>query len=256
MLTAWEAILLGLLQGLTEFLPISSSGHLVIAQHFLGIEQPMLSFDIAVHVGTLVAVISAFGGDVKALIKNPFCKTMLLLIIGTVPAVLVALLLSGYIDAMFSSLQAVALALIFTGILLHSSDNYRGQGRLEDMNYQNALIVGLFQAVAIVPGLSRSGATIFGSLFRGLNRVEAARFSFLLSIPVILGAACKQLLDMRSLGGVSLHWSYLLGAIVAAVSGYAAIRVFLKLLGKRKLRYFSYYCWVLGGLITLSRLLG
>jgi undecaprenyl-diphosphatase len=255
MLSAWEAILLGLLQGLTEFLPVSSSGHLVIAQHLLGIEQPMLTFDIAVHVGTLSAVIAAFWGDVWAIIRKPLCRTTLLLIVGTIPAVLAALLLGNRIEAMFSSIGTVAMALIFTGLLLQASDNLRGQGRLEELGYGKALIVGLCQAVAIVPGLSRSGATIFGSLLSGLNRVEAARFSFMLSIPVILGAAIKQILDAGA-DGLSLHWTYLLGAAVAAVTGYAAIRIFLKLLGQRRLRYFGYYCWAIAALAALSRFLG
>ena len=253
MLSAWEAILLGLLQGLTEFLPISSSGHLVIAQHLLGIDEPMLTFDIAVHVGTLVAVITVFWHDVLSLLKKPLCKITLLLIIGTVPAVLAALLLGDQIDAMFSSLEVVAVALVVTGILLLSSDKLNGRGRLEDLSYKSALIVGLFQAAAVVPGLSRSGSTIFGSLLGGLNRADAARFSFLLSIPIILGAAAKELLDVGS-GAISLHWTYLLGAAVAAVAGYGAIRIFLKLLEKKRLRYFACYCWLLSALIMLSRL--
>ena len=256
MLTAWEAILLGLLQGLTEFLPISSSGHLIIAQHLLGIEQPMLTFDIAVHVGTLVAVMTAFWGDVWAIIRKPLCKTTLLLIVGTLPAVLVAVLLGDFFEAMFSSLAAVAMALMLTGILLQASDSFSGQARMEDMSYKKALIVGLFQAAAVMPGLSRSGSTIFGSLLGGLNRVEAARFSFLLSMPVILGAACKELLGMRSAAAVSLEWTYLLGMAVAGLAGYMAIRVFLKLLGKRSLRYFGYYCWAVAALIALSSFLG
>jgi undecaprenyl-diphosphatase len=255
MLSAWEAILLGLLQGFTEFLPVSSSGHLVIAQHLLGIEQPMLTFDIAVHVGTLTAVITAFWRDVKALLKNPLCKTMLLLIIGTIPAVLAALLLGDLVEAMFSSLVTVATALILTGILLQISDRFRGQGRVEDMGYGKALIVGLFQAAAIVPGLSRSGSTIFGALLGGLSRADAARFSFLLSIPIILGAAAKELFDVGA-GAINLQWTYLLGAAVAALAGYAAIRVFLKLLEQKSLRYFGYYCWSLAALIMLSHIFG
>jgi len=254
MLSAWEAVLLGLLQGLTEFLPVSSSGHLIIAQHLLGINEPMLTFDIAVHVGTLAAVISAFWQDVKSLLKNPLSKTMLLLIIGTVPAVLAALLFGDVIESMFSSLGVVAVALVLTGILLLFSDNFQGQGRLEDMSYGKALMVGLFQAAAIVPGLSRSGSTIFASLLGGLSRADAARFSFLLSIPVILGAAAKQLLDAGS-GGIVWHWTYLLGAAVAALAGYAAIRVFLKLLQQRNLRYFACYCWALAALATILRIL-
>lgn len=255
MLSAWQAIFLGLIQGITEFLPVSSSGHLVIAQHFLGIEQPLLGFDIAVHVGTLAAVIAAFWGDVWGIIRKPLQKITLLLLIATIPAVLAALLLGDFIESMFSSLVAVAMALIFTGILLQASDNFRGKGRIEDMDWQKAAITGLFQAAAIMPGLSRSGATIFGSLMGGLNRAEAARFSFLLSIPIILGAALKQALGAGT-GGLSLHWTYLLGAAVAACAGYAAIRIFLKLLGQRRLRYFGYYCWALAVLAALSRFVG
>jgi len=255
MLSAWEAILLGLLQGLTEFLPVSSSGHLVIAQHLLGIKQPMLTFDIAVHVGTLAAVITIFWRDVKYLLKNPLSKTMLLLVIATIPAVLAALLLGDFIESLFSSLATVAIALILTGILLFHSDKYRGQGRIEDMGYKKAIIVGLFQAAAIVPGLSRSGSTIFGALLGGLSRADAARFSFLLSIPIILGAAAKELLDMGD-GAFNLQWTYLLGAAVAALAGYAAIRVFLKLLEQKSLRYFSYYCWALATFVILFYLFG
>ena len=251
MLSVREAILLGLLQGITEFLPVSSSGHLVIAQHLLGIEQPMLAFDIFVHVGTLTAVIAAFWGDVLAIIRKPLCKTTLLLLIGTIPAVLAALLLGDIIEAMFSSLAIVIMALILTGLLLQASDNFRGHGSMDDMSYKKALIVGLFQAVAIVPGLSRSGATIFGALLGGLNRIQAARFSFMLSIPVILGAALKQLLDTGA-GDITFQWTYLLGAGVAALAGYTAIRVFLNLLGQKSLRYLGYYCWALAALSAIS----
>jgi len=256
MLSAWEAILLGLIQGLTEFIPVSSSGHLVIAQALLGIKQPMITFDVFVHVGTLVAVITAFWGDVSALLRRPLCKTTGLLVIGTIPAVVLVLLLGDVVDAMFSSLTVVLLALILTGLLLSVSDKFHGSGRMEDMSYGTALMVGLFQGVAIVPGLSRSGSTIFGSLLGGLNRTDAARFSFLLSIPVIVGAAAKQLLDMRHLGGLAIQWTYFLGALVAGVSGYFAIRFFLKLLGQRSLRYFAYYCWILAIVVALSRILG
>ncbi|MCL1975329.1 MAG: undecaprenyl-diphosphate phosphatase [Firmicutes bacterium] len=251
MLSVWEAVLLGLLQGITEFLPVSSSGHLVIAQLLLGIDQPMLTFDIAVHVGTLAAVIAAFWDDVKSLLKKPLSKTMLLLIIGTVPAVLAALLLGDYIDFLFSSLLVVAIALFCTGLFLRFSDRFHGTGNVKNMSYLSALVIGLFQAIAIIPGLSRSGVTIFASLNRGLMRKDAARFSFLLSIPVIFGAVCKQLLDLRHTESFGLSGTYLLGAVVAACFGYAAIRVFLKLLNQKSLRYFGYYCWALAILILL-----
>lgn len=256
MLTAWQAILLGILQGLTEFLPVSSSGHLVIAQALLGIEAPMLTFDVFVHVGTLAAVFVAFWGDIKALLRHPLCKTTALLVIGTIPAGLMGLFLGDFFESMFSSLSAVAMALIFTGLLLRASDGLNGTRRLEEMEYSGALIVGLFQGIAIMPGLSRSGSTIFGSLLTGLRRDEAARFSFLLSIPIILAAAAKQLLDLSGkAGGMELQWTYFLGAAVAGICGYAAIRVFLRLLGKRRLHYFSYYCWGLAALVIISQFL-
>jgi len=253
MLTVLEAILLGILQGLTEFLPISSSGHLVIAQALLGIEGPMLTFDIFVHLGTLAAVIAAFWQDIKALIRHPWCKTTALLAVGTVPAVVMGLLLDDLFAAMFSSLIAVALALLLTGLLLRISDGYNGNRRMEDMKLSGALLVGLFQGLAIMPGLSRSGSTIFGALITGLRRDEAARFSFLLSIPVILGAAAKQVLDAGT-GGFQLHGTYVLGALTAALCGYAAIRVFLRLLAKKTLRYFSYYCWALAAAVLINQL--
>lgn len=259
MLSAWEAILLGILQGLTEFLPVSSSGHLVIAQALLGIEGPMLTFDIFVHVGTLVAVFVAFWGDIVALLRHPFCKTTALLVIGTIPAGLMGLFLGDFFEAMFSSLASVAMALILTGLLLRASDGINGNRRLEDMSYSGALVVGLFQGLAITPGLSRSGTTIFGSLLVGLRRDEAARFSFLLSIPIILAAAAKQLLDAfgaaGAVGGMQLQGTYFLGAAVAGLCGYFAIRVFLRLLAKRSLRYFSYYCWAVAVIVMISQFL-
>lgn len=256
MLTAWEAILLGVLQGLTEFLPVSSSGHLVIAQALLGIDEPMLTFDVFVHVGTLAAVFTVFWRDIWALLRRPFQRLTLLLIVGTIPAALAGFFLQDFFAGLFSSLTAVAAALALTGVLLKISDNFTGQRRLEDMRLLDALVVGLFQGVAIMPGLSRSGSTIFGSLLMGLKREEAARFSFLLSIPIILGAAAVQVKDISgAAGGLELQWTYLLGAAVAGLCGYAAIRVFLRLLAKKSLRYFAYYCWALAALVALAQML-
>lgn len=254
MVSAWEAIVLGIVQGLTEFLPVSSSGHLVFAQALLGLDGDMLSFDVFVHVGTLVAVFTAFWGDIKALLRHPICKTMGLLIVGTIPAALMGVFLDDIFERLFSSLVVVSCALIVTGVLLLISDRLQGNRKIEDMSYGSAVLVGLFQGLAITPGLSRSGSTIFGSLLCGLKREEAARFSFLLSIPIILGAAGKQCLDMAQEGLLVLQWTYFLGAAVAAVCGYLAIRIFLRLLAKKNLRYFSYYCWALAAVVLISRI--
>lgn len=250
-LTAVQAVLLGLIQGLTEFLPVSSSGHLVIAQTLLGIEADMLTFDIFVHVGTLVAVFAAFWQDIWSILKRPFCRFTALILIACIPTGLMGLLLDDLFASLFSSIIAVACALIVTGILLLLSDRYNGHKTIEQMSGLDALFVGVLQGIAIVPGLSRSGTTIFASLLRGLTRKDAARFSFLVSIPVILGAALKEFLELDS-GGISgVYW---LGAAVAALSGYAAIRFFLRLLEKRNMKYFSYYVWVVAAAVLISSL--
>ena len=249
-LKAWQALLLGLVQGLTEFLPVSSSGHLVIAQSLLGINTEMLTFDIFAHVGTLVAVFVYFWSDIRALLKRPFCRFTALIIVGCIPAGIMGVLLDDLFERLFSSLAAVACALIVTGILLLLSDRFNGKGRIEDMSFGQALAVGCFQGLAITPGLSRSGSTIFGALLCGLERSEAARFSFLLSIPVILGAALLEGVDVVK-SGVPVSFSYFLGALVAAVSGYFAIRIFIKLLHKRNMRYFSYYVWAVAAVVLI-----
>lgn len=251
-LTALQAVLLGLVQGLTEFLPVSSSGHLVIVQNLLGIDIDMVTFDVFVHVGTLVAVFAAFWHDIWAILKKPFCRFTGLIIVACIPTGLMGLLLDDLFNRLFSSLLAVAGALIITGILLLLSDRYDGNKTIEQMTVPDALVVGVLQGVAITPGLSRSGTTIFAALLRGLNRKDAARFSFIVSIPVILGAAVKELLD---LGNTVVTGSYWLGAAVAAVSGYFAIRFFLRLLEKRNMKYFSFYVWILAAVVLVSSLI-
>ena len=159
--------------------------------------------------------------------------------------------LDDFFERLFSSLPAVACALIVTGVLLLISDRFNGKGRIENMGFGQALTIGCFQGLAITPGLSRSGSTIFGALLCGLERSEAARFSFLLSIPVILGAALLEGVDVIK-SGVPVSFSYLLGAAVAAVSGYIAIRIFIRLLHRRNMRYFSYYVWALAAVVLIS----
>ncbi|MCL2677582.1 MAG: undecaprenyl-diphosphate phosphatase [Clostridiales bacterium] len=239
-----QAILLGLLQGLAEFLPISSSGHLVIFRSFFGMEEVMLTFDVFLHLGTLFAVIVVFFKDIVAILRRPFSKEMLLLIIATVPVVFAGLFLGDFVTKVFSSVIPIALALIFTGLLLFFSDNFQGRRKMKDLSKFEALVVGLFQAVAILPGVSRSGATIFAALACGMTRKAAARFSFLLSIIAILGAAGKQSFDViKETGGLTLQPYYFAGMAAAAFAGICAILFFLRLLEKKSLRFFSYYCW-------------
>ena len=208
-----------------------------------------------VHLGTLVAVFVAFWGDIAAILRRPFCRFTLLIIIGCIPAALMGFFLDDFFSGLFSSLTAVAIALIITGILLFISDRFDGQKTIKEMSIANALVVGVFQGCAIAPGLSRSGSTIFGSLICGLKRSEAAKFSFILSIPVILGAAVKEIVDATgSVGGSGIEWTYFLGAFVAALTGYAAIRIFLRLLEKKSMRYFSFYVWLVAAAILISRI--
>jgi undecaprenyl-diphosphatase len=154
--------------------------------------------------------------------------------------------LDDFFASLFASVTAVGFALLVTGFLLRISDNFHGQKRDREMSFADALIIGIFQGIAITPGISRSGSTIVGALLRGMNRKDAAAFSFLMSIPVILGAGLKELGDVyQETGGFGLEPSYFAGALVAAFSGYLAIKIFLRLVEKSKLRYFSYYCWAL-----------
>lgn len=242
-----NAAILGLLQGLTEFLPVSSSGHLVIFQNILGMTEPLLSFDVFLHLGTLIAVFIVFWEDIWYLIRHLFSKPVALIILAVIPAGIAGVFLEDLFNQLFSSVLFVGCALFVTGVLLWLSDNCYGDKDMEDMTVKDALIIGLFQAVAITPGISRSGSTIFGALLRGFNRKTAASFSFLISIPTILGAAVLHGYQLiTETGSLGIEPSYWVGMIVAAISGYAAIRTFLALVQKQKLKYFSFYCWGVG----------
>lgn len=253
--TIWKAIFLGIIQGLTEFLPVSSSGHLVIMQHFLGIQEAVLTFDVMLHMGTLVAVFVAFWGDILEIIKKPLERLTFLIIVGTIPAGLMGFLLEDFFTGLFSSLRSVGFALLVTGFLLWISDRFQGTKTTREMSYIDALVIGIFQGIAITPGISRSGSTIVGALWRGLDRVQAAKFSFLLSIPVILGAGLKELVDAyQTSGNFVLEQNYLIGTVVAAGAGFLAIKILLSLVQKGKLRYFAFYCWILAAFVIASSL--
>jgi len=253
-LNLWQAIILGLVQGLTEFLPVSSSGHLVIVQTLLGLEVDMMTFDVFVHVGTLAAVFVAFRQDIAWLLRHIWSRFTAMIIVACIPAALMGLLLDDLFGRLFSSLTAVACALVLTGILLLLSDRFNGQREIKDLSAPQALLIGLCQGCAIAPGLSRSGSTIFGALVCGLKRAEAAKFSFIVSIPVILGAGLKEAYELLTESTAVVEWTYFVGAAVAALSGYFAIRVFLRLLEKRNMRFFSYYVWLLAAALLLSRI--
>ncbi len=258
----WLAALLGVVQGLTEFLPVSSSGHLALFQNFFDIAQYTenhIAFDIVLHMGTLVAVAVAFWPDIVDLVCDFFAwvrdgfkvkgipgrRMIIMLIIATAPLA-VGALLEDKISELFQSTLFIGCALLFTTLLLTLADKMgRGYKTARDASYKSALAVGLMQLIAVVPGVSRSGSTICGGLFAGFDRQFAVRFAFLLSIPAVVGAAVFQLPDIASAAGDGLL-VYGVGFVAAAVSGYLAIRLVRLLMKKNSFRVFAVYCAVVG----------
>jgi len=262
-----QAAILGVVQGVTEFIPISSSAHLVLVPNLMGWHQPSVSFDVMLHMGTLVAVLYFFKVEVinlfgvfltgfkeKEIRKSTDYKLCWLIIIGTVPAVVLALLFQNFFENLFSKPESVAFFLLGTGALLWFSETTSKRARvMEDANLSDALIIGLAQGCAIAPGISRSGATIAAGLFKGLDRDSAARFSFLLAIPIIFGAVVVKMSDFIYLCRSQASVSLLLGFLTAAASGYLCIKYFLNYLKKGSLMIFAYYCWFVGLAFILSK---
>jgi len=252
-LTTLQALILGIVQGLTEFLPVSSSGHLVIFQHIFGIQEAPLTFDVVVHLGTMVAVFIAFWDDIVGILKKPFSRISCLILVGIIPAGLAGYFLAPLVEKAFESLLVVGLGLIFTGFVLRYSEAISSRNITvkftEETTFRDALFIGLLQAFAIIPGVSRSGSTIAAALVSGLDRDFAARFSFLLSIPVILGAGIFQLKDGFEYGYMSNGIiTYCIGFTASAIFGYFAIKVVVNLVSQGRLSIFSYYCWIVAAL--------
>ena len=235
-----SSALLGLIQGLTEFLPVSSSGHLVLAQSLIpGFSQPGVLFDITLHMGTLLAVVFYFKKKLFSLSKN----YIFFLIVGTVPAVLVGLIFGDYLESLFSSASATAFQLMVTGVLNILVDFIpKGEGVV---TLKNSLFMGIAQAVSIIPGISRSGATIFTGVAAKLDRTKVAEFSFLLSIPAILGAMVYQLAKY-GVGSVENPTYYLVGFLISLVVGFLSINIVFKFLLGRLFKVFGIYAIALG----------
>ncbi|MDX1690952.1 MAG: undecaprenyl-diphosphate phosphatase [Acidimicrobiia bacterium] len=235
----------GLVQGLTEFLPISSSGHLVLVPALLDMEEPDLATSAVLHLGTLAAVIWYYRGDLVKLLRfrsDPDARRVAwLLAIGTIPAGIAGLTLEGPLEDAFAEPWIAAAALIVTGLVLAASTLVPvGSRCLEEGRWHDAVVVGVAQALALVPGISRSGMTITAGLTRGLDRLESARYAFLLAVPSIAGAGLLETLDLADAGG--LEASVLVGVAVAALSGYLAIAGLVRLLASRGLAPFAVYC--------------
>lgn len=252
-----EGFILGIVQGLTEFLPVSSSGHLVLLQRVFGIEKGVLTFDIAVHLATLIAVFFVFRKDIIDIIRKPFSRLPLLIAVGTIPTVVIGVAFKDLFEKLFESGSTLGLEFILTGLILWYADGAKSKNKkLDGTTYVDASVIGVAQGIAILPAVSRSGLTIAGALFRGLNREFAAKFSFLMSIPAILGAA---LLDGYKLvkGGAELgtgFWPLIIGMTAAAATGYIAIRFMLKVMSKGSLKVFSYYVFIVGLLVIIEQI--
>lgn len=257
-------IILGIVQGLTELFPVSSSAHLVIAQSFFpDFHQPGVAFDAILHLGTLAAVVFYFRSDIwnilKASLPQPTRsgqldgdnivtsrKLAVFLIIGTIPAAIAGLSFQDYIYRLFASPHAAAFFLIITGCLLYFSDKVADVKRdAKDMTITDSLLIGFAQATALLPGISRSGATITVGIFRRFNRTVAARFSFLLSLPAICGAVVLESGYLKNMTQQEMRL-YFMGFISAAIVGFLSLKLFFLIIRQARLKFFAYYCWIFG----------
>lgn len=254
-----EAIILGLIQGLTEFLPVSSSGHLVLFNKLFGITEGTVTFSIAVHIATLIAVVSVLWKDVLEMIKKPTGKLTLLVIVATIPMVIVGFIFKDLLKSFLETGATVGIGFLITGTVLwlaeYMSKKEKKNKKLEETSFLDALVVGCAQVIAMLPAVSRSGSTTGAALFRGLNREFALKFSFLMSIPAILGPAAIEAIDVIKDGtGLEVELLPLLaGMLTAGISGYLAIKFMLKIFTKASLKVFSYYVYTLGVLVLIDQ---
>ncbi len=265
----WLAVFLGFVQGITEWLPVSSSGHLVIIQILSGYRNSVI-FDIMVHAGTLLAVIVFFWKDFISLIKNFFLtfvdifkigrkafyssnerKLTWYIVLATIPIVIVGLMLQDYVNLIFNSLLLVGIALLITGAWLFSTVRKRGK---EDLNVKNTFLIGIAQATAIIPGISRSGSTISTAILLNVDRSKAARFSFLLSIPSIGGALTLELLSTPLHDIITM--ANIAGFLTSFVVGLLTIKFLLDIIRRGKFYLFSLYCWAMGIAVILISFAG
>ncbi len=244
-----QAIILGVIQGFTEFLPVSSSGHLALLHNYFG--EQSIAFDVAVHFATLLAILVYFAKDIWLIIKKLNIKYILYIIIGSIPIAILGLLVRNTIDVFFSNLLNIGLGFVISGMFLFvASFSDRLKIRGKRLNWKNSFIIGLSQAIAIFPGVSRSGATVSTGLLNGLDREKAIKFSFLLAIPAIFGA---NLLKVNEIAVINFN-VLIFGFISAFIFGLIGIFVFMKYLTIKRMRWFAVYCWLMA-LISLILLL-
>lgn len=265
-MTYFQAIILGLIQGLAEFLPISSSGHLALLQYFFGIDgEQVLPFAVLLHLGTLVSVFIIYWKDIAELLvelcrvfkdiftgkglrinANPTRRMGFMIIVATIPTAAMGLLFNDFFNSLYLNITAVAAGLILTGIILIVAEKMGNRNRdVMEMKFRHAVFVGIMQGIAICPGISRSGSTLFGSLLSGLDRKFAVKFVFLVSIPSILGSVVMEAPDAFAQGmDMSLLGPVIAGVAVAALSGIAAIKWMIKVVSDKSLFGFTVYVWL------------
>ncbi|MDT8379706.1 MAG: undecaprenyl-diphosphate phosphatase [Desulfotignum sp.] len=267
----YQAVILGVLQGVTEFLPVSSSGHLVLGQIFFGITESPLAFNISVHMGTLGAVVVVYFSDIRGMVVSvrscladivrkqpiPFesdanLRLAVFILAGSVPTAFIGMGLKKFEEILFTSGLVVGAMLLVTGTILWISRGfYRTEATGTPLDFKRSLIIGVSQGMAVIPGISRAGTTIACGMFCGLDRQTAARFSFLLSIPAILGAEFISILESLD-QGIQFDAAVIYGTLVAFVSGFIALKLLIKLVHAGKFHLFAPYCWLIGILVLLS----
>jgi undecaprenyl-diphosphatase len=272
----YQGIILGIVQGLTEFLPVSSSGHLVLGQIFFGITQSQLVFDISVHMGTLLAVLVVYASDITAMLVSVFrfflkavtfnpavplfkedenLQMAGLIIIGSIPTAIIGLCLKQFEHILFTSQVLVGCMLIVTGTILWISKRYYFTAdKKSNPGIKKAILIGICQGLAVIPGISRSGSTIAAGMFLGLDRHKAAKFSFLLSIPAILGAQVLSIKDMVTTG-ISIDSVTIYATIASFITGLIALKILLTLVHSGRFHLFAPYCWIIGSLVLLSKVI-
>ncbi len=248
MVTLIEALILAVVQGLTEWLPVSSSGHLVIIQKSLGFNIPLI-FDVILHFGTLIVVLIVFRKDIvdilKALAKRDFeteeGELAIFIVVGSVPIAIIGFVFHDVVESLFSNILAVGVTLIITGSVLFFSERRIGKRK---MDISDSLLVGLAQGAAIIPGISRSGITVTTGLLRKISKANAFRYSFLLSVPAVLGATVVESIDIV-LENIDIA-PLLLGATISMLIGYFSLKLLQRIVMREKLHLFAYYCWAIG----------
>ncbi|MEM3580067.1 MAG: undecaprenyl-diphosphate phosphatase [Candidatus Bathyarchaeia archaeon] len=248
-----KALILGVIQGLTEWLPISSTGHLKLAERALSLTVPVL-FDVILHLGTLAVLIAFFRGDIQKILsalrhldfRSDHGKFIPLIIVGAIPTMIIGLIFHHFLEEVFQEILVIASAFIVCGVVLCLARF--GMEKANDIGFSQAFLIGVAQGIAVVPGLSRSGLTITVALLLGVKRDKAFKFSFLLSIPAIIGALALTLHEQfGAIAASSFGFAEIaFGTIVAMVVGYLALKLLWKTIAKRKLHFFAFYCWALG----------